>query len=123
VLELDDGNQVVYGHLLVRSTHVQAGQRVGPGDVVGLSGDSTGRPTCDGAPHLHLEVRLRGRAIATNPIPLIEGNWDDYSLGLSTGPRFERDLDQPRRWQHIDDQPDIRFGGPIISNFARPWPP
>jgi murein DD-endopeptidase MepM/ murein hydrolase activator NlpD len=123
VLLLDDGNQVVYGHLLERSHFVQVGQRVQPGDVVGLSGDSTGRPSCDGNPHLHLEIRKGGRAIATNPILYIEGNWDDYSLGLYPGPRFERDLDTPRRWQFMDDQPDIRFGGPIITNFARPWPP
>jgi len=42
--------------------------------------------------------------------------------GRMSGALFERDLDNPRRNQFLDDQPDIRFGGPIITNFARPWP-
>jgi murein DD-endopeptidase MepM/ murein hydrolase activator NlpD len=123
VLQLDDGNQAMYGHLWERSRHVVPGQRVQPGDVVGLSGDSRGDGNCRGNPHLHLEIRVQGRSVATNPIPLIDAPWDDLTLGVYPGPRFERDLDHPRRWQFIDDQPNIVFGGRIITNFARPWPP
>ena len=36
---------------------------------------------------------------------------------------FQRDLDDPRKWQHLDDQPEARVGGPILNDFARPWPP
>jgi hypothetical protein len=56
-------------------------------------------------------------------VPWFDQNWDDLSLGAYPGPRFERDLDNPRRYQFPDEQPDIRFGGVIITNFARPWPP
>lgn len=123
VLELFDGNQAVYGHLAERSTHVDVGQIVQQGDVIGLSGDSS--PPYDGSrnPHLHLEIRKSGRNVATNPVHLFDANWDDMSLGVWNGALFQRDLDNPRRHQFLDDQPDIRFGGPIITNFARPWPP
>jgi hypothetical protein len=122
VLQLSDGNQAMYGHLVERSRHVQVGQSVEAGQVVGRTGDSSGPNDGFGNPHLHLEIRKRGRAVATNPVPLFEAAWDDLSLGAYPGPRFQRDLDQPRRHQFLDEQPDIWFGGPIITNFARPWP-
>ncbi len=123
VILLDDGNIAMYGHLVERTRHVNVGDRVVPGQVVGNTGDSVAPYTCNRNPHLHLEIRKQGRAIATNPIPLIDANWDDMSLGVWPGARFERDLDAPTIHQFLDDQPDIRFGGPIITNFARPWPP
>jgi murein DD-endopeptidase MepM/ murein hydrolase activator NlpD len=122
VLQLADGNQAMYGHLVERSRHVQVGQAVEAGQVVGRTGDSSGPNDGFGNPHLHLEIRKRGRAVATNPVPLFDANWDDLSLGIYPGPRFQRDLDNPRRHQFLDEQPDIWFGGPIITNFARPWP-
>ena len=123
VLQLFDGNQAMYGHLVERSRHVQVGQTVRPGQVVGNTGDSVAPYNCTRNPHLHLEIRKGGRAVATNPVPYFAANWDDLSLGVWPGPRFERDLDNPRRHQFPDDQPDIWFGGPIITNFPRPWPP
>ena len=63
------------------------------------------------------------RAVATNPVPYFDVNWDDLSLGVFPGPRFERNLDDPKRHQFLDDQPDIYFGGPVITSFARAWPP
>jgi hypothetical protein len=123
VLQLPDGNQAVYGHLVERSRHVQVGQTVQPGQVIGNTGDSIAPYNCTRNPHLHLEIRKGGRAVATNPVPYFDVNWDDLSLGVFPGPRFERNLDDPKRHQFLDDQPDIRFGGPIISNFGRPWPP
>ena len=122
VLQLADGNVAMYGHLVERTRHVQLGQTVEPGQVVGNTGDSIAPYNCTRNPHLHLEIRKQGRAIATNPVPYFDANWEDASLGIWPGPRFERDLDNPRRNQFLDDQPDIWFGGPIITNFARPWP-
>ncbi|MBI3973814.1 MAG: M23 family metallopeptidase [Chloroflexi bacterium] len=123
VIQLYDGNIAMYGHLVEQSRQVQVGQVVEAGKVVGNTGDSIAPYNCTRNPHLHLEIRKGGRAIATNPVPYIDANWNDLSLGVWPGPRFERDLDNPRRNQFLDEQPDIRFGGPIISNFARPWPP
>jgi hypothetical protein len=123
VILLDDGNIAMYGHLIERTRHVKVGDRVKPGQVVGNTGDSIAPYTCNRNPHLHLEIRKQGRAIATNPVPYFEANWDDMGLGTWPGPRFERNLDDPKAHQFLDDQPDIRFGGPIITNFARPWPP
>lgn len=122
VLQLTDGNIIVYGHLRERSRHVQVGQTVEPGQVVGNTGDSIAPYNCTRNPHLHLEVRKGGRAVATNPVHYFDANWDDLPLGVYPGPRFERDLDNPKRNQFLDDQPDIWFGGPIITNFAHPWP-
>jgi murein DD-endopeptidase MepM/ murein hydrolase activator NlpD len=123
VIQLADGNQAMYGHLLEASRHVQVGQAVEAGQVVGNTGDSSSPYDGFGNPHLHLEIRKRGRAVATNPVPLGEAIWDDLGLGTFPGPRFQRDLDNPRSHQFPDDQPDIWFGGPVITNFARPWPP
>jgi len=123
VIQLDDGNQAMYGHVIERSRHVQVGQRVEAGEVVANTGDSSSPYDGFGNPHVHLELRKRGRDTATNLVPWFDQNWDDLSLGANPGPRFERDLDNPRRYQFPDEQPDIRFGGAIITNFARPWPP
>jgi hypothetical protein len=123
VILLDDGNIAMYGHLVERTRHVKVGDRVVPGQVVGNTGDSIAPYTCNRNPHLHLEIRKQGRAVATNPVPYFEANWDDMGLGTWPGPRFERNLDDPKAHQFLDDQPDIRFGGPIITNLARPWPP
>ncbi len=122
VLQMQDGNQAMYGHLVERTRHVQLGQTVEPGQVLGNTGDSIAPYNCTRNPHLHLEIRKNGRAIATNPTPYFDTNWDDMGLGLWPGPRFERDLDNPKKHQFLDEQPDIWFGGPIITNFARPWP-
>lgn len=122
-LLLDDGNIAMYGHLVERTRHVRVGERVEPGQVVGNTGDSIAPYTCKRNPHLHLEIRKQGRAIATNPVPYFDANWDDMTLGVWPGSRFERNLDDPASNQFLDDQPDIRFGGSIITNFARPWPP
>ena len=51
------GYQTMYGHL--SRILVSRGDTVSTGQVIGLSGN-TGRST---APHLHFEVRLRGRSI------------------------------------------------------------
>ena len=123
VIALDDGNQAMYGHVIERSRHVQVGQRVSAGDVVANTGDSSAPYDGFGNPHVHLEIRKRGRDTATNLVPWFDANWDDLSLGAYPGPRFEKDLDNPRKFQFPDEQPDIRFGGAIITNFARPWPP
>ncbi len=123
VIQLFDGNQAMYGHLVERSRHVQVGQTVQPGQVVGNTGDSIAPYNCTRNPHLHLEIRKQGRGIATNPTPYFDVNWDDATLGVYPGPRFERNLDDPKRHQFLDEQPDIAFGGPVITNFARPWPP
>ncbi|MDQ3699338.1 MAG: M23 family metallopeptidase, partial [Chloroflexota bacterium] len=121
--QLFDGNQAMYGHLVERSRYVQVGQSVEPGQVLGNTGDSVAPYNCTRNPHLHLEIRKGGRASATNPVPFFDANWDDLTLGVWPGPRFERNLDDPKRFQAIDDQPDIWFGGPIITNFGRAWPP
>ena len=75
-------------------------------------------------PHLHLEIRTDLMRAAVNPIPLIDAPWwNDASLGLSfSRPAFEVDLDSPRRWQSLYDQPDIRFGWPLLNDYLRAWP-
>lgn len=55
-IEYTDGTVSRYGHLSSISSSV--GQQVGPGDVVGYTGN-TGRST---GPHLHLEIRPGGGA-------------------------------------------------------------
>ncbi|MDP6349118.1 MAG: M23 family metallopeptidase [Chloroflexota bacterium] len=124
VIAHPNGYFSLYGHLRVRTTHLQIGQEVKAGDVVGESGDSVDEVRCDMSPHLHLEIRTDGMTAAVNPIPLIDAPWwDDASLGLSfSQPTFEVDLEAPRRWQSLYDQPSIRFGGYLLNDYLQPWP-
>lgn len=118
---LHAGNLVsLYGHLLKRSS-LRVGQRVKRGDVVGLSGDS--QLTCISAPHLHLEVRDASHQRFFNPVLYIEADWNTLALAGSFGRGFQRDLNDPRHWQRLDDQPQARRGGPLLNDYARPWPP
>jgi murein DD-endopeptidase MepM/ murein hydrolase activator NlpD len=61
-IEYWDGTVSVYGHLSL--IKVSVGDKVAPGDVVGLSGN-TGHST---GPHLHLEIHPGGGS-AVNPAP------------------------------------------------------
>jgi murein DD-endopeptidase MepM/ murein hydrolase activator NlpD len=120
-LMIDHGNGYVsfYGHLLERAD-VSVGQEVQRGEVVALSGDMYG--TCYTAPHLHLEIRDASLQRLYNPATLIDADWHSILLFGNRMLPFERDLDDPRKWQSIDDQPEIDLGGPILNEFARPWP-
>lgn len=114
------GYATLYGHLLERP-NLAPGQEVKQGQVIALSGDP--EDTCFGRPHLHLEIRdYPGRAWKYNPVNLIDADWDNLALVGSFRSGFERDLDDPRKWQHLDDQPPAVTGGAIINNFANPWP-
>ena len=115
-----NGYASLYGHLLERP-HFTAGNPVTRGQVVGLTGDPD--ETCTSRPHLHLEVRdANSYRRAYNPVPLIDTDWHRLALLSSAGRGFERDLDNPRQWQHIDEQPEVAFGGPILNHYTHPWP-
>lgn len=62
----DDGREYVYAHLDKITT--QQGQRIGPGEKVGLTGE-TGSP---GQPHLHLEIIVGGNP--TDPLSVLSTN-------------------------------------------------
>ncbi|MEW6420268.1 MAG: M23 family metallopeptidase [Deinococcota bacterium] len=110
----------LYGHLLKRAP-LRVGQRVTRGQVIAQSGDSQG--TCISAPHLHLEIRDRSHRRLFNPVPYIAADWESLALAGSFGRGYEYDLSAPRRWQTPASQPEVRRGGPLLNDFARPWPP
>lgn len=116
----ESGYASFYGHLLQRPSLV-VGQPVRAGQVVALSGDDDGSCT-GGGPHLHLEIRDLRYVRKYNPHILIRADWDSLALIGNSNRRFQRDLDDPRRWQHLDDQPEVIIGGPLLNNFANPWP-
>jgi murein DD-endopeptidase MepM/ murein hydrolase activator NlpD len=119
LIDHQNGYASLYGHLLERPK-VSVGQQVKKGEVVGLTGDPD--LTCTSRPHLHLEIRDRTLRKAYNAHLLINADWDVLSLSGSFGRGFQRDLDDPRKWQSLYDQPDINFGGPLINDFANTWP-
>lgn len=122
VIRHANGYSSLYGHLLERSNQ-PVGAFVRAGTPVARTGDSDA-PSCDRAPHLHLEIRYDGMRRTTNPINLIEAEWTDAALGVrDSGTSFAVDLDAPDRWATIYDQPDVLFGGPIFLRDARVWPP
>jgi murein DD-endopeptidase MepM/ murein hydrolase activator NlpD len=113
------GYASMYGHLL-QPPNLQPGDVVKQGQVIALSGD-TGE-TCYSRPHLHLEIRDLAHVRKYNPALLIEANWDSLVLTGNIGRDFERDLLEPRKWQHLYDQPEVQTGGPIVNDFTYPWP-
>ena len=119
IIQHANGYASLYGHLLERA-HLVAGDHVKRGQAIALSGDPD--ETCTSRPHLHLEIRTAPNlGEAVNPIPLIAANWDALAITGAAG-RFERDLNQPRQWQFLDDQPQVRFGGKLLNQYAQPWP-
>ncbi|MCL5994480.1 MAG: M23 family metallopeptidase [Chloroflexi bacterium] len=114
-----NGYVSLYGHLVERPT-LSVGQAVKRGDPVGLTGDPD--LTCTSRPHLHLEIRNSGLGTAFNAHNLIDADWDALQLVGSFGRGFQRNLDDPRKWQSVYDQPDIRFDGPFINEFRNTWP-
>ena len=66
---------------------------------------------------------MNNRARKFNPVLLIQADWDNLALIGPFSRTFQRDLDDPRKWQHLDDQPEAVSGGPLLNDFANPWPP
>jgi hypothetical protein len=53
----------------------------------------------------------------------IDADWVNLSLIGSFNEGFQRDLQNPRQWQHMDDQPIVQFVGPILNEYLHTWPP
>src|SRR5688500_10236822 len=73
VIRHANGYASLYGHLVERAPW-QVGQFVTAGTPIARTGDSDA-PSCDRAPHLHLEIRYDGMSRTTNPIHLIDAEW------------------------------------------------
>jgi len=115
-----NGYASFYGHLL-ETPALQVGQVVSAGEVVAKVGDPD--RTCTSRPHLHLEIRNAGQYNhAYNPVTLIDADWDTLLLTGPSGASFARDLSEPRRWQNLYDQPEVRFWGPMLNDYPNPWP-
>lgn len=114
-----NGYVSLYGHLL-ETPRLKVGQSVLRGQPIALTGDPD--ITCTSRPHLHLEIRDQNSGKAFNPHSLIDADWEALQLTGSFGRGYQRNLDNPRQWQSLFDQPDIVFGGPLINVFARTWP-
>jgi murein DD-endopeptidase MepM/ murein hydrolase activator NlpD len=115
-----NGYDSFYGHLLVRP-RLRIGQVVEKGEVVALSGDPD--LTCNSRPHLHLEIRDSAtQGIAYNPLELIDADWERIALAGSQPVEFVQELGEPRMWLGLFDQPETKFGYPLVNNFSRAWP-
>lgn len=113
------GYASMYGHLQ-QAPQLIPGQSVEQGQVVGYVGDSA--DDCNRAPHLHLEIRDLDHIRKYNPTNLIDANWHRLAMHGGSSLGFMRDLDEPRKWQALYEQPQAETGGPIINDFARTWP-
>ncbi len=116
----ENGYASFYGHLL-EAPSLFVGQRVLRGEPVALTGDPD--LTCKSRPHLHLEIRDSSYRHAYNPALFIDADWDSLALASPFGLSFSRNLDAPRQWQSLQDQPDVTFGGRLLNDYARAWPP
>ncbi|MEM7344491.1 MAG: M23 family metallopeptidase [Chloroflexota bacterium] len=115
----DLGYASLYGHLL-EAPSLRPGQQVKQGDVIALVGSSV--EDCSRAPHLHLEIRDLNHFRKFNPTTLIDANWDNLALVGGSRRGFMRNLDDPRQWQSLYDQPVVQTGGPIVNDFESTWP-
>jgi murein DD-endopeptidase MepM/ murein hydrolase activator NlpD len=74
----EDGTETLYAHssklLVSQGQHVEAGDVLGE---VGASGNSF-------APHLHMEVYLKGNENPTDPVPVLRDHGIDIKLGVET---------------------------------------
>ena len=110
----------LYGHLLQRPPLTE-GQFIQKGQQIALSGDPDG--TCTGRPHLHLEIRSLDYSQAYNPVDYIDANWHSLALIGSYGlPLFQQNLQNPRQWVSITDQPNVRFWGQILNQYTNTYP-
>lgn len=115
-----NGYASFYGHLLVRAS-VRPGQIVKAGEVVGLSGDPD--RTCNSRPHLHLEIRdSETHALAFNPISLIKADWERIAQYGGHPIGFQQASDDTRRWTSFFDQPETKFGHPLLNRYEKSWP-
>ncbi len=72
ILDLGDGRYAIYAHLQAGSLHVQAGDRVQQGQIIGAAGSSgTG-----GGPHLHFQVSDRPSVLASSGLPYVFETFD-----------------------------------------------
>ena len=121
MIDHPNGYASFYGHLLQRPDLV-VGQSVSAGQVVAQVGDPD--ETCTSRPHLHLEIRnTGGYDQAYNPHVLIDADWDTLALIGAFSRGFERDLNNPRQWQSLYQQPETDFWGPLLNDYPNPWPP
>ena len=120
IIDHANGYTSLYGHLLERPD-LEIGQIVQQGEAIALSGDPFA--TCRSAPHLHLEIRSNFHDRTYNPVPLLDADWENLSLIGSFSRGYQRDLDNPRNWQTLNDQPTVFFGGPLLNDYERTWPP
>ena len=114
-----NGYASLYGHLIERP-NLQVGQTVTRGEVIAHTGDPD--LTCTSRPHLHLEIRPRSLNGTVDAVNFIDANWDALALVGAFGRGFQRNLDHPRQWQTLQDQPDIYWGGPLINDYKNTWP-
>ena len=106
VIRHENGIETFYAHLSKR--HVEAGDRVNAGDVIGLGG-STGRST---GPHLHYETRYNG--FAFDPQWLIDFKTGDLRHRLfvlkkkyfNIYSNYEQDFDDEAKNEEEDKKED-----------------
>lgn len=120
MIDHPNGYASFYGHLLERP-RLRVGDEVRKGIPIALSGDPD--LTCTSRPHLHLEIRdAPAHRVAFNPLPLIDVDWDRIARAGGGPIGFEQNLAAPRQWQSFYDQPEVRFGGPLLNDYKDPWP-
>lgn len=120
MIDHPNGYASFYGHLVERPG-LRLGQEVVRGEIIARTGDPD--LTCTSRPHLHLEIRdAPGHRTAYNPVLLIDADWDRIALAGASPVGFEMDLENPRRWMTLGDQPEVQFGAPLVNDYAHAWP-
>jgi len=80
ILDLGGGNYALYAHLKPGSVKVHAGDKVTPGQVLGLVGNSGNTI----APHLHFQVMSSPLSLASNGLPYEINSFQITSISPGT---------------------------------------
>ena len=103
VLQIGEGRYVCFGHLKSQSIRVTVGQRVHPGDMIGLVGNSGNSDE----PHLHLQAQNSPVFDVLQP-----------PVGLDTYPLLIEGLTLRRGTHHlVPELADLRRGDLFAPTF------
>ncbi len=106
ILDIGAGFYAFYAHIVPGTIAVKLGDRVKPGEVLGLLGNSGN----SGAPHLHFHVGDRPSPLGAEGVPFVIDFYE--KLGDSMGfpkPWMAQDASERRRRELPFDKQVVRF--------------
>jgi murein DD-endopeptidase MepM/ murein hydrolase activator NlpD len=111
MIELDNGHQIIFGHMA--GSYVQEGQRINPGQLIGASGATNGD-------HLHLEYRIPstrfgGQQEAVDPRQALQGVFTGSFSSPTNTPGINRPMTYDELLMAAAQGKPVDYGMPLTS--------